>query len=634
MNGQAGQATLDISDHSTRSNLASVGRIARTWVMRLAVGLLVLMLVGTAVVQGLELRQWLWESTRPIRFQHDVRNGFTQGLGVVLDARQSLPQEQRDIGPVPVGAFFKAYVGRYERYLQEPRRQGNLDYPPVRLLIMSLWVRHIRGEADPTAAQWREGFTAPMLRFNAMLELLAAIGMFVLVYHWLSRGRVVRFFEPEAHPSWRSIIREAWAQHHPWILGLLAAGLLWFNPAVMWNAHAWPQWDSWIIPFYIWAAVLASIGWWFGAGLLLAAGCMFKGQLLLAAPVLVLWPLFAGQIGAAARVLLGFGFGAVIITSPWLMQQARAWAWLGGVAASAGLLVCFLRHRRFDWRFRTAAAAVLLICLAWPWVMVKEWKWFAVMVLAAATAAAHPLLLRRMPLRHVAAGVVMIGIILAAVRFDASMDWYRLGFARGTEQYQHMAITVNNLPAIMEKHGWGIQDPVGLGWAGLPRLGLPGEMPVQKLLRAVYLVLLVLCAVGLAVQSRRNSPRMLIALAAPWLLFFAVLPQMHERYLLWAAALSAAGVAVGWRLGIGMFLMYLVISGVSLGQMAEVMLRRDPTFAPAWLDFLHRSRPDLGWVILFAAGVYLYLSLVPGRANGTTKIQRNEGAHRRPALAQ
>ena len=39
-------------------------------------------------------------------------------------------------------------------------------------------------------------------------------------------------------------------------------------------------------------------------------------------------------------------------------------------------------------------------------------------------------------------------------------------------------------------------------------------------------------------DSVRNSA-FLVAISAPWIVMFTVLPQMHERYLVWGAALSA-----------------------------------------------------------------------------------------------
>jgi hypothetical protein len=113
MGGEAAHARLERSIEA-RGRARVMGRLIRVWATHAAVGLLVLGVVGAMLVQGLELRQWLWEVTQPIRFQGDIRNGFNQGLGVVLDAQQLLPRERRGAAPVPLRAFLSAYVDRYE----------------------------------------------------------------------------------------------------------------------------------------------------------------------------------------------------------------------------------------------------------------------------------------------------------------------------------------------------------------------------------------------------------------------------------------------------------------------------------------------------------------------------------------
>ena len=54
------------------------------------------------------------------------------------------------------------------------------------------------------------------------------------------------------------------------------------------DAHGWPQWDVWILPFYLFAALVALKNRWFWCGCLLALGAMFKGQLLFVVPFFVL----------------------------------------------------------------------------------------------------------------------------------------------------------------------------------------------------------------------------------------------------------------------------------------------------------------------------------------------------------
>ena len=90
------------------------------------------------------------------------------------------------------------------------------------------------------------------------------------------------------------------------------------------DAHGWPQWDVWILPFYLFAALAALKNRWFVCGCLLATGAMFKGQLLFVAPFFVLWPLWQKRWNRALRVLAGFISTAALIASPWLLHTPAA----------------------------------------------------------------------------------------------------------------------------------------------------------------------------------------------------------------------------------------------------------------------------------------------------------------------
>src|SRR5206468_7840726 len=91
---------------------------------------------------------------------------------------------------------------------------------------------------------------------------------------------------------------------------------------------------------------------------------------------------------------------------------------------------------------------------------------------------------------------------------------------------------------------------------------------LQWTLRLLYLSTLALCARGAARHLRNRDPRALIAIATPWLLMFALLGQMHERYLVWGAAVSAVALAVSIRLSI----VHFIISAASMAMIVHVML--------------------------------------------------------------
>jgi hypothetical protein len=113
-----------------------------------------------------------------------------------------------------------------------------------------------------------------------------------------------------------------------WFAAFLAAAGVWFNPAMLVNAHTWPQWDCWIVAPYLFAALFISLDWGFAAGATIAIGCMAKGQLLIAAPLLILWPLLAGRFRTAVVAIIGFAATFSLLVSPWLVPRGD-WRWYG-----------------------------------------------------------------------------------------------------------------------------------------------------------------------------------------------------------------------------------------------------------------------------------------------------------------
>jgi hypothetical protein len=140
--------------------------------------------------------------------------------------------------------------------------------------------------------------------------------------------------------------------HRGWGCGIIAAMLVWLNPAILVSGHVWPQWDVWVLPFFTIALLFASIDWWLTAGLFLGVGCMFKGQLLLGSPVLLLWPLFEGRFSRVIRGITGVAIGAGLVVSPWLIrplpirtQNYPALAWIEYVMLAALLVAIASRTR-------------------------------------------------------------------------------------------------------------------------------------------------------------------------------------------------------------------------------------------------------------------------------------------------
>jgi hypothetical protein len=179
----------------------------------------------------------------------------------------------------------------------------------------------------------------------------------------------------------------------------------------------------------------------------------------------------------------------------------------------------------------------------------------------------------------------------------------RLGFIYGSEHYPYLFISsCYNLPLLLSKLGWSLKDPFWSAHFGSMHL----DFTLQWALRLFYLGALAVCAHGMARLLRDREPRVLIAIAAPWLLMFALLGQMHERYLMWGAVLSAVALGVSVRLSI----IHFIISIASTAMIVHVMLidKKLEATLPA-IDALKHIRPYASGALLACVGVYLWNTL-------------------------
>jgi hypothetical protein len=706
----------------------------------------VLAVVAVAVgVAGLVVRRWAWDQTEPIRFLADIDNAFRQGTRTLA-----------------VG-----YVERYDDELAQPQHAWvmGLDYGPGRLAVATLWARWVRSQVtavavgpDPAIDQWYVEFYArarelgrtyelcrPLLLFNLTGEALAAAAMFLLVRRYASEGGT--------RPA-----RGA-------VLGLVAASFFWLDPALISNAHCWPQWDSWVLPFLLWATLAASCDRWFCAGVLVALGAGFKGQILFCAPLFLLWPLFQGRAGAAARWVAGVASATACVTAAWAIRapghaqravlraghlewltvqrvtghqgdprgasylqghanvdairwvaeatvafaiiaivvrgRARwldrlmppAWAgWTdrdpsagrvaagiamavaglaGGAALTvagvalivafsvpvgvavlataagaavwgawvAGLLPADLPGRLAAWpRTLTVAArgGVLMLALLmggeplWQTGVARVWP------VAGAVLAAMAIVwwVRRRALATAAAAWVAGAVLLCAPLFGGSAQWFFVGIAHGTIARPGLSLGDNNNLAnlLATKWGWKLEDPtftlppgrVADRVAGFLRAvdphvelppGQPVGLPLKYLLVVVWAGLTVACAFGAARHDRRRDARFLVAVAAPWVAMFAILGQMHQRYLLWGSALTCMAVGVSP----GLLLLHLLLSVVAAGQ--EMVSMMGSSKAPGMTEnvvfrLATGWAPGMGWAVLETAGLLVYLAATRGRSRG------------------
>jgi len=559
-------------------------RAARAWLgvaRRIMILGILFVISAFAIHRGLQTRETIWRDSQPIRFTGDINNAWNWGSRVNRDAKV-LAGEQK----VGWSQLIRAFVAIYPKVAAAHATDGRygLDYPPGRLLVVSAWVKTIR-EKFPDATGWRDEFTTPMLWTNTAAALVGSVAAFFLVRLWVRRDRGT-------------------STHAGWILGLLAGLLLWFNPAVLAGGHAWPQWDVWIVPFFLLACLFASVECWILLGITLAMGAMLKGQLLIVSPFFILWPLFRADFHAALRVLIGMGMGFGLLTSPWLIQNERALLWSLNLIAGAGVVAVWMRlglrprswivvfaftlallvWPKLSWgygRFLLAGSVVSVLLVGWPW-----------------------LIGRRLP-ATLFTGAIACTLFAAAYLFAGDFGWARVGFLYAADHYQAMHMgPVNNLSRLLhDYYKWELYDVVGT----LPGMNKP--LTIQILLRGIFYLLLALCAFAAARAARNRSARVLVCMSAPFALMFAFLPQMHERYLLYAAAVSVIGIGASISMG----LLHIVTTLLATSMILACMIGQNSTFAPRLIQVLNQSQPGMSWAVIGMALIYLVAGLFPGR---------------------
>jgi hypothetical protein len=511
-------------------------------------------LIVALFLGGIQLRRWIGESTRHVRYQHDIVNAFYWGSETMKEARRLSPDEA---SANSLTGFCRGYLALYDRVKHKAyNKDYGLDYPPLRLLVMAIWAREVRSQF-PGVDDGHPKLVNPLLKINLLCELLSAVAIFLLVRLCLER-------QPSATQS--DSLRSLALQHRASICGLAAASAAWLEPSMILDAHGWPQWDVWILPLYLFAAFAALKNRWFVCGCLLATGAMFKGQLLFVAPFFVLWPLWQKRWNRALRVLAGFIAAAALIASPWLLHTPAAWV---ALLAVTGFSSFFFLQRELPHR------------CAWI------------------------------------SGIAGCAAFVIGAFTGGSFAWLQVGFLYGSEHYPYLVISsCYNLPSLLSKLGWSLKDPF---WS--VQLGSRDfHLTLQWTLRLLYLGALAVCAYGAARQVRDRDPRVLIAITAPWLLMFALLGQMHERYLVWGAVVSAVALGVSLRLSI----IHFIISAASTAMIVHVMLidkKLEPTL---WaIDLLKHVRGYASVLVLACVAVYLWNTLpMPALQRRATRSAR------------
>ena len=538
--------------------------------------------IAWAAYAGARLQRTVWDTTEPIRFLWDINNAYNKG--------------QR--------AHQEGLLNVYDNVAAEARSRDDgvqaydLDYPPLRLTVAYLWYDWSATRFGPG---WQNtyAFHAPLLMLNRVLLAMAALSAMGLVWHFRRADR---------------------DEKHPPMLGTgcatatMAGMLAWFSPAALLVGFAWPQWDIAVPAFFLLAVLCGCRNLWLLAGVLLGIGGMYKGQVLLMLPMMVVWPLVAGKPGGLTRLLAGLGLSIACIAAPFMLH-------IGNVAIpdSAAILIgmavlCWcvalgwkLTMGRLNQWF-TLAPVAMIVLLAFA-------AWYALGIsagaLGLALGAAIILLTAKVPTKYtlaVLAGTVASVIFICAWSGPASWNWLRVGLLYGTEHFQVMYMgNPSNLPAILAQR-FRVNSPrdIALIWGTL-------EITWGWLLRGIYLVGMVLCAIAMGIHHRRGSGRFLLAMLAPWLLFVTFCAQVHERYILYPALISVPLLALGfgwWMVAIVLQLIALLpvlqgmLGGPGTGDfLAESMGQGFGYRLQGWVAATH---PGMGWAMVVLALTVFY----------------------------
>jgi hypothetical protein len=431
---------------------------------------------------------------------------------------------------------------------------------------MAIWAKEVRNQF-PGVDDGHPKLVNPLLKINLLCELLSAIAIFLLVRLWLERQ------SPATHSS---LLPNVSLKRRALICGLAAASVAWFEPSMILDAHGWPQWDVWILPFYLFAVLASLKNRWFLCGCLLAAGAMFKGQLLFVAPFFVFWPLWERKWGSLLRFLAGFAMTAALFVSPWILRSPAAWISVASAAAVVSLIALSLGSR-----------------YSGAWI----------------------------------AGLTAVAAFVVGALTGGSFAWLKIGFIYGSEHYPFLFISsCYNLPSLLDYLGWSLKSPI---WT-LDFGSRYFAVTPQWALRLAYVGVLGVCAWGAARQWRNRDPRGLMVIALPWLVMFVLLGQMHERYLMWGAVLSAVALGVSIRLSV----IHFAISIASTAMIAHVMLidkKLDATVDV--INFLHSVRPYASVLVLVVVAICLWDG-ISTRSTTLRRPQERQSAPEVPDLAE
>jgi hypothetical protein len=524
-------------------------------------------IAGFAVRTGIDFRHWWFRTSIPVHFS-DIERNWLWGAYTyynIHDKGRSFLDTYDDVG------------------IQDRNNRLWIDYAPARLAVNTLWVAY---NHQTLPYQWIkrwnttkdldaiDTFYSFYRWFNTTIELLGVIAAFLLVHQ---------------------VVRKTGASLEKSVgLGFLSGLLLWFNVAMINSAHGWPSGDIWIIPPFLWSVYFCRIDRWFLAGMVLGIGALFKGQQLFVMSVLILWPVFQGRWKAPLEMLLGFMTVFGLVTSGWTLTYIDDFGF---------------RHLHFPATLTSGAPLILGLSL-----FILKWtRWSPKLAQVSI-----------FPLGKWVFGLMGTLSFASMWVFGTCYAWFDASYLYGTDHWPKMIVGVtSNLPGLLQKrYGWSADQ--GPSVVVFQIVGL--EITLRVFLLIILGFFFVLSGWALARQDKRNSTRFLVALVTPWLAFYAIPCQIHERYLLFAA--GVASICIGHSLGTALLGLFCTVLTTLMTW--QIMFRRGDLNSLdrllhesiPWLfdgdgfvirlnQFIRNTHPDIGWAVLVVLGVFSYVMLTP-----------------------
>lgn len=455
------------------------------------------------------------------------------------------------------------------------------------------WAGAVRAELpqDGISSGWIGAWLArwPAGLLNTVLEALGAVGMFLVVRLWSVRGDGAAVRESawrrtmDVLCGWITSLKkkpplymrgpgsgqgETVKQPLPfqgWRRGLAAALLIWLNPALLLCGHGSGATEAWIIPFIVFAIFACSVEWWLAGGILVGVAAMLKGQVMLTAPVFVLWPLFMNAPRAATRCAIGMAAGVALSVAPTLMGS-------GGVWVAGAMLVPAMVRRKWFGRGPLGSIAVMaplaFALVVWP-AMLSPNRTAPAMIFLGTLGLVLIFAGRKLGNVWLATLIALAGscaLALCPMLFGGSFEGLRPIVSEAGLASGEISAGASRVARIL-RDSFGVSAGDALWTIDLPALCIHHVVTVQQCLAGVYVITVLIAGASAGVHGNRNDPRVLVGLVLPWVLFHLLLTGADDRAVVWGAALGACWVAVGS----GTPLMHLLLSGLAFVLVASGM---------------------------------------------------------------